>query len=202
MCIRDRDSAAAEAIDGVLDVVSLVSAEPPFGFQALGGVAVLATDTWSAIKGRDTLQIEWESGANSEYDSAKYREQLEATVAKPGAVVRKRGDDFDDAVESADAVHRADYYLPHLAHASMEPPAAVAITRADSCELWAPVQNPQAVQQAVGAALGLPRDKVTCHVTLLGGGFGRKSKPDFCVCLLYTSPSPRDRTRSRMPSSA
>jgi isoquinoline 1-oxidoreductase beta subunit len=73
------------------------------------------------------------------------------------------------------------YYTPMAAHASMEPPAAVAEFRNGKAEIWCPTQNPQAVQETVGAALGIDKRDVTCHVTLLGGGFGRKSKPDYAA---------------------
>jgi isoquinoline 1-oxidoreductase beta subunit len=72
----------------------------------------------------------------------------------------------------------AEYYAPHLAHASMEPPVAVAEYRDGKVLAWAPTQNPQAVQETIAGVLGIKKEDVTCHVTLLGGGFGRKSKPD------------------------
>jgi isoquinoline 1-oxidoreductase beta subunit len=75
----------------------------------------------------------------------------------------------------------ATYSTPMLAHAAMEPPAAVADYRDGKVTVWGPVQNPQATQETVGAALGIDKKDVTCHVTLLGGGFGRKSKPDFAA---------------------
>ena len=76
-------------------------------------------------------------------------------------------------------VVEASYYVPHHAHATMEPPVAVADFRDGKVTAWAPVQNPQAAQDTVAAALGIDKSNVVCHVTLLGGGFGRKSKPDF-----------------------
>ena len=75
----------------------------------------------------------------------------------------------------------ADYYVPHLAHASMEPPAAVADVRGDKVTVWSATQNPVGVREEVAKALGLKKEDVVCHVTFLGGGFGRKSKPDYAV---------------------
>ena len=95
-------------------------------------------------------------------------------------MVRNRGD-FDTAFAGAAKKLEADYYVPMLAHASMEPPVAVAEFQNGKVEAWCPTQNPQAVQEAVAAALGSTPKDVTCHVTLLGGGFGRKSKPDYVV---------------------
>ena len=87
--------------------------------------------------------------------------------------------DVDSAFANAAKVHEAEYYTPLLAHASMEPPVAVADFKDGKVEAWAPTQNPQAVQETVAAALGIDKKNVICHVTLLGGAFGRKSKPDY-----------------------
>ncbi len=81
---------------------------------------------------------------------------------------------------AAASVHEAVYYAPYLSQAPMEPPAAIArITDDGGCEAWACTQNPQAAQDTVAGTLGIDKEKVKVHVTLLGGGFGRKSKPDF-----------------------
>jgi len=75
----------------------------------------------------------------------------------------------------------AEYYVPHLAHATMEPPAAVAEFRHGKVTVWAPTQNPQSTQEVIAQAVGIRKEDVTCHVTLLGGGFGRKSFCDFAA---------------------
>ena len=75
----------------------------------------------------------------------------------------------------------AEYYLPHIAHATMEPPAATARIVNGRCEVWAPTQAPQVTREDIAKRLGIPFENVTVHVTLLGGGFGRKSKPDFAL---------------------
>ena len=146
----------------------------------LGGVAVIANNTWAAIKGREALKIEWDDGPNAAYDSKTYEAQLRETAGKPGRVVRKDGD-FDKAYAAAATKVEAEYYIPHLAHATMEPPAATARIVDGKCEVWTCVQSPQAAHDLVAKRLGLADDKVTVHVTLLGGGFGRKSKPDYAV---------------------
>jgi isoquinoline 1-oxidoreductase beta subunit len=182
--VKEYDDAAARASAGVTQVVRMPDGATPPGFRPLGGVAVVARDTWSAIQGRAKLRIEWDHGAHAEYDSAVYGAALLETVRKPGAVVRARGDvdaAFAAAATEQARIVEAEYALPHLAHAPMEPPCAVARMVEDGCEVWAPTQNPQAAQDEVAAALGMPRDKVRVHVTLLGGGFGRKSKPDYVV---------------------
>jgi isoquinoline 1-oxidoreductase subunit beta len=172
------DPAPALAIKGVKKVVELAQPKAPFAFQALGGIAVIAEDTWSALKGRAALSITWDDGANGSLDSTAYREELLAAVRAPGDVVRKTGD-VDAALASAAKKIEAEYFIPHLAHAPMEPPACLASFTGDACEVWTSTQNPQAVRTEVARALGLEEAKVTVHVTLLGGGFGRKSKADF-----------------------
>lgn len=174
------DASRALAIPGVRHVTTMPVPKPPWGFQPLGGVAVVADHTWAALKGRDALVIEWEHGENATYDSAAYKKQLAASLAKPGTVRRKVGD-VEAALGKAAKTVDATYHVPHLPHAPMEPPVAVAKVDERGCEVWAPTQNPQAVQREVASALGLTTDQVVVHVTFLGGGFGRKSKADFCV---------------------
>ena len=106
--------------------------------------------------------------------------QLEDAARKPGLVVRKEGD-VDAALKGADKVIVGEYYLPHLAHVSMEPPVAVADVKGDKAEIWAPVQSSGGTREDVAKTLGIPEDNVTVNVTLLGGGFGRKSKCDFAL---------------------
>jgi isoquinoline 1-oxidoreductase beta subunit len=173
------DDTKARTVAGVVDVIQLGNGTSPPDFNALGGVAVLANNTWSAQKGREALQIEWDLGANASYDSAAYRKQLEASVSAEGAQVLGRGD-IDAAFAKAAKTLEATYYAPLLSQAPMEPPAAVAMVKDDgSCVAWACTQDPQTAQAIVARALGIEPAQVTVNVTLLGGAFGRKSKPDF-----------------------
>lgn len=178
--LRRKDTAAALATPGVVQVAELPAATAPPMFKALGGLAVIARDTWSAIKGRDALALDWSDGPNAGYDSAQYAETLRAAAAKPGKVHRTRGD-VDAALAAGAQRIEADYYVPHLPHSSMEPPAATAKWDGDRVECWACVQAPQQARKAVAGACGIPLENVTINVTWLGGGFGRKSKPDFVV---------------------
>jgi isoquinoline 1-oxidoreductase beta subunit len=152
----------------------------PSEFQPLGGVAVVASNTWAAIKGREALKIEWDDGPNASYDSIAYRKEIEAASLKPGKVVRNTGN-IDEAMGSADSTLEASYYLPHLTQAPMEPMVAIARFKDGVCQAWAPSQAPQVTRERIGERLGIPFDNVTFNVTLLGGGFGRKSKPDFII---------------------
>jgi len=178
--VASYDEASALAVPGVERVVKLDGMPPPSGFQPLGGVAVIARNTWAAIQGRGKLSTTWNDGPNRSYDSAAYKTELEEAARRPGKVVRNQGDALA-ALAAPARVVKADYYVPHIAHAPMEPPAAVASVTDGRCEAWACTQNPQGARDEIAKALGIPADRVKVNVTLLGGGFGRKSKPDYVV---------------------
>jgi len=174
------DAAEAMKVSGVEKVVEVKGWPWPSKFQPLGGVAVIARNTGAAIKGRDALKVVWDDGPNGKYDSAAYRVELEEAARKPGLIVRKEGD-VDAALKGADKVIVGEYYLPHLAHVAMETPVAVADVKGDKAEIWAPVQSAGGTREDVAKTLGIPEENVTVNVTLLGGGFGRKSKCDFAL---------------------
>ncbi len=174
------DSVAALKVPGVVKVVQIDATPGAPQFNPLGGVAVIARNTWAAMQGRKALKIVWDDGPNASYDSVAYRATLEEAARKPGPVVRNDGD-FTAAAAAAAKRITAEYYLPHLAHASMEPPAASARITQGKCEVWGCFQSPQAARDLIAKRLGMTADSVTVHVTLLGGGFGRKSKPDYGI---------------------
>ncbi|MET0264014.1 MAG: molybdopterin cofactor-binding domain-containing protein [Duganella sp.] len=178
------DAADALKVAGVLKVVKLESYPGAPLFHPLGGVAVIARNTWAALQGRAALKIEWTDSPHAGYASAAYRQSLSAAVRQPtgGKAARNDGNVYA-ALQAGDATRRvsAEYYLPHLAHVSMEAPAATALFKDGRCEVWAPVQAPQGTLENVAQHLGLKPEQVSVRMTLLGGGFGRKSKPDFAV---------------------
>lgn len=176
--VASHDASEALKVDGVVKVVALDSPSIPSAFRPLGGIAVIARSTWAAIEGRRRLQIVWDDGPNAVYDSATYRAQLEAAARQPGVVVRDHGD-VTAALAGAAKKIEVEYYLPHIAHAPMEPPAAVVRIGDAGCEAWACVQAPESARVLLAELLALPKERVTIHQTLIGGGFGRKSKPDF-----------------------
>jgi isoquinoline 1-oxidoreductase subunit beta len=176
--LKSYDDADARKVRGVSKTLTISPFKPPYAFQALGGVAVIADNTWAAMQGRRKLKIDWDLGPNASHDSVAYKRTLQETARKACKVARNDGD-VDAIFKKATKVHEAEYYVPHLAHASMEPPVAVAEFKNGKVVAWAPTQNPQAVQDTVAKAVGIKPEDVTCHVTLLGGGFGRKSKPDY-----------------------
>ena len=178
--VKTFDASKALAVPGVEKVLHIPEPGVSAGFNTVGGVAVIATSTWAAIKGRDALTIVWDDGPNADYDSVAYRKALEASVRQPGRAGRTKGD-AAAALASAPKRLEREYYVPHLAHAQMEPVAALAEFSHGALTIWAPTQSPQDARDTVAKYLGLDVANVTVNVTLLGGGFGRKSKPDF-IC--------------------
>ncbi len=176
--VKSYDAKAPLSVRGVSQTITIDPFKPPHAFQPLGGVAVIAENTWAAFEGRRKLNVVWENGPNAEFDSTAFKQQLLQTARQPGKVVRNAGN-VDAEFARASKVMEASYYTPLLAHASMEPPVAVADYRDGKVTAWAPTQDPQAVQATVAAAVGVRGEDVICHVTLLGGAFGRKSKPDY-----------------------
>ena len=176
--VKSFDPAEALKVPGVLKVVPIEGTSAPSGFLPVGGVAVVAENTYAAIKGRSKLTIEWDDGPNGSYESAAYRKTMEDAARAPGKVVRKNGDVAAAMAKAAKTVS-AEYYIPHLAQAPMEPPSGTAQVRADGIEVWCSTQAPQVARENLAKHFDMPLDKVVLHNLLLGGGFGRKSKPDF-----------------------
>jgi len=178
--VKSFDDKDALKVAGVLQTVPIDPFQPPPAFHPLGGIAVIADNTWAAFQGRKKLNIAWDNGPNETYNSDAYKNELRETSHNPAKVGRNIGD-TDAVFAKGGKIHEADYYVPLLAHASMEPMVALAEFKDGKATLWAPTQNPQAVQDIVSKELGIAKEDVICHVTLLGGGFGRKSKPDYCA---------------------
>src|SRR6202790_1547741 len=178
--VKSLDDSATLTVSGVKQTATIDTFKPPVLYQALGGVAVLADNTWAAFQGKKKLKIEWENSPHSVFNSDPYKKQLQETARKPGKVVREVGD-VDAAFAKGGKIVEAEYYAPLLAHAAMEPPAALAVYKDGKVEVWAPSQSPVGARDAIAAAVGAKKEDVTVNVTLLGGGFGRKSFPDFAV---------------------
>ena len=181
--VKSVDDSEALKIRGVKKTVRIDGTGQPAAFNPLGGVAVVATNTWAAMEGRRALKIEWDNtpaGNNADYTSDTYRESLEKAAQSPGKVIRQSGD-VEAALKEANKRVSATYYMPHMAQAPMEPPVAVVRVSGGKAEAWAPVQNPRATREGIAGLLEIDLENVTVHQTLLGGGFGRKSKPDFVI---------------------
>ncbi|APZ44790.1 twin-arginine translocation pathway signal protein [Polaribacter reichenbachii] len=181
--VKSFDSTDAEKVAGVEKVMKLDKMDPPIGqfFGVLGGVAVIANNTWSAFQGKLELDIEWNYGDNHSFNSDEYKELLTQRVHQKGKLVPGKKGDVFTAFESADKIVEATYHVPFLAHAPMEVPNATAWFQKDKIEVWAPLQDPQTARAELAHFFEIPIENITINVTMLGGGFGRKSKSDFVV---------------------
>lgn len=172
---------AAMKVPGVLKVFKLEAPGFPTNYnKPLGGVAVVAENTWAAMKGREALEVTWEKGINADYNSAAYNADMAKRVKTKGKVRRENGK-VDQALATSKKIIEAEYSVPLISHTPMETPCALAHVHDNKCEVWAPVQDPQGVRKSLADALGMELSAVTVNITLLGGAFGRKSKPDFVV---------------------
>lgn len=177
--VNTLDDSETRQMAGVIEVIRLPAPKGAPAFQPLGGVAVIATNSWSAIEGKKALKITWTGSVNDSHDSQAFLKRLIERVQTPGKMVKQQGEENTDWPK--DNTMTAVYTVPYLAHSPMEPPVAVASVTDKGCELWASSQTPQSAAQNVAGSLGIKEDSVKVNVTLLGGGFGRKSKPDYCA---------------------
>ncbi len=163
------DEAKARSVPGVKGVVRLDDA-----------VAVTAESTWSAFRGRDALSARWDGGSHPGESSEEIWKLFARSAMLPGTVQRKDGDGKKALTGSHTRVD-AIYYAPFAAHATMEPMNCTAHVAGSRVEIWAPTQTPQSAQSEAAEVLGLPLESVTVHVTLLGGGFGRRLENDYVI---------------------
>jgi isoquinoline 1-oxidoreductase beta subunit len=163
--VKGFDPAKAKAVPGVVDVVQIPT-----------GVAVLAKSFWSAKKGRDALQVEWDTSKASKVGSAELTAQYLALAGKPGKVARKDGNPTAALARAAKVVE-ATYEFPFLAHAALEPLNCVVRLDAGGCEIWNGEQMQTGDQAGVAQLLGLPPEKVVLHMLYAGGSFGRRANP-------------------------
>ncbi len=180
--VKSFDKSEAEKVPGVLKVYQMEGVSFPTGFdKVLGGIVVVAENTWAAIKGREALKIDWEYGINRDYNTDSYNANLLKASNSNGTILRENGE-VKKVLNKKGKVLDEVYTVPHLAHAQMEPPAALAyFDETGKCQIQAPTQNPRWVRDAIASQLEMDRENVIVNITLLGGGFGRKSKPDFVV---------------------
>lgn len=162
------DASAAEAMPGVEKVVDLG-----------GGIAVIANNTWTAIQAAEAVDIEWGPAPYPETSAAMYDVLAASFDDKPNATLRDDGD-VDSALAGSEVIV-AEYRVPYLAHATMEPMNATALYTGEALEIWAGNQAPVMVRDLSAAAVDLPKKAVNVHTTLMGGGFGRRSDVDFTV---------------------
>jgi isoquinoline 1-oxidoreductase beta subunit len=190
--VKRFDASKALAVPGVRKVFEVPAVEMPplFGEERKensghqhylwGGIAVVADSTWQAISGRKALSIEWEDGPGAGESSETQSAQLAELLKSPGKELKKIGDP-DSALASAAKKVEATYDTPFLAHMAMEPMNCTASVSGQKCEVWAPTQNPNGLATALASALKMPQDALTIHITLIGGGFGRRLNIDYGV---------------------
>jgi isoquinoline 1-oxidoreductase beta subunit len=158
------DDTAARAVAGVVDVKRIPS-----------GVAVYATNTWAAKKGRDALALQWDEGPDRNFSTAAQRREYQRLANTAGAVAGERGD-ARTALRGAAKRFDVEYELPYLAHSPMEPLNCLADVRADGCDVWVGTQMQGPDRDAAARVLGMDPAKVTLHNQFLGGGFGRRAQ--------------------------
>ena len=146
------------------------------------GVAVIAENTWAALKGREALQVEWDESAGQNVSTDSLRTEWRSLAAKPGTVGKDVGN-VKNALANAARKIDVEYELPYLAHACMEPMNAAALVKDGRCTLWVGTQNQSQDLNLVAQALGIPPANVELHTQFLGGGFGRRASThsDFTV---------------------
>ena len=164
--VKSFDATRAKKIAGVIDVV-----------QVSRGVAVIARDSWSALKGREALSVVFDDGGHGEWDSRDYIASLKEAASKDGIVTRHEGDSAA-ALASATKTIEADYTYPFYAHAPVEPMNTTAWIHDGTCEIWSPTQCAGDVQDHCSRLAGVPAE---VHVTLIGGGFGRRLGWDYAL---------------------
>jgi len=174
------DPTGALAVPGVRQVIEIEpSTERPEGVA--GGVAVIAANTWAALEGRRRLKLTWKPGPHAAESSTSYEREMAAALDRPGAEEVNRIGDPDAELARAKRVIRADYGLPFLAHAPLEPMNSTAHWDGQRMTLWSPTQFPHGAARRVANRLSLKPEQVAVHVSLLGGGFGRRANVDFAV---------------------
>lgn len=175
--LAEHDASDALAVPGVRQIVVL----RPGPAQTTGGVAVVATTTWAAAQGRARLRLRWDESAAADDDSSTLTERAATALAgEPAEAVNRIGDP-DALLAASTRVIAADYHVPFLAHATMEPQNATAHWHDGRLTLWLPSQFPSVAARAAAQALGLAPEQVTVNLTLLGGGFGRRINNDYAV---------------------
>lgn len=172
------DETAAKAVPGVKHVVK--SERKVFGYN-LEGVAVVANSYFAATQGRKALNVQWDLSGYEDIDSRKIEQDISALKSEEGFVHESLGV-FEDEFAMAAKTIEAEYELPYLAHSPMEPMNMIAHVKKDgTCQVWGPTQAPQWATTDLAEYLNIPEDKITMHVSFLGGGFGRRAFNDFVI---------------------
>lgn len=165
--VKSFDKGSVSDITGIIKI-----------FKIERGLAIVAENTWAAMKAGKNIKIDWSAGESSGVDSEKISKDLLKASQKKGSVVRKEGN-VKNALKSADNIHEAIYESPLQAHATMEPMTCTAYVKNDKCQVWAGTQDPNGARKIAAKVSGLSKKQVEVNVTYLGGGFGRRAHNDF-----------------------
>ncbi len=173
--VKEANLDEVKKLPGVSDVFVIEGTGDHYGL--LPGVAIIANDTWSAFKARKALKVTWDSDPKESF-AAHAAKAAEVMAGKGADEIRKTGEpEFPDDGRTVEA----SYHYPHLSHANLEPQNCTAVFKDGSVELWAPTQNPGGALDGIARALKIGKDKITIHMTRIGGGFGRRLMGDFMI---------------------
>jgi isoquinoline 1-oxidoreductase subunit beta len=167
---------AAKKVAGLRAIIPIDGTSISWLLQWSAGVAVVADSTASALRARDLLEVEWNEGANASLDQQAIEKELLRLADREGIVVREDG---DRAGVLKEPTVQADYTVPFLAHAPLEPMNCVVEVSGERCQVWAPVQLPHGARAIAAKAAGIDPANVDVEITLLGGGFGRRLYADY-----------------------
>jgi isoquinoline 1-oxidoreductase subunit beta len=172
---------AIKAMPGVKDAFIVAGTANLNGLMP--GVAIVATSTWAAFRARHQLKVEWDEGAGAGHSWAGFTAAAQAAAKQPGTTIMRQDGNADRAIAGAARTVEAAYSYPFISHASMEPQNCTAWFKpaTGELELWAPTQNPGSGQALAAATFGIPKEKISLHITRSGGGFGRRLSSDFIV---------------------
>ena len=175
------DDEAARRIPGVIDVVPIPGPAPgePY-FILASGVAVIADSTWAAIKGRNALKIHWSKGPHAGESTDSFDQQCRDLLATRGQIVHDDGD-VEAALNEASSTFQADYVVPFVSHAPLEPQNCFAHVEDGRCRVIVPTQMPSGVSRLVSRVTGIDRENIQVEMTRVGGGFGRRLSVDYAA---------------------
>lgn len=183
--VKSFDASEAKKITGVIDVIEIKPTDNPTVLVA--GVAVIAKNTWAAIKGRKALKVEWDLGTGANEHTDNLNKQFVTNIHQKGALQLREDGNVEEAFANADKIVEATYEMPFLYHATMEPMNYIADVKADSVECWGPTQVPGRVAGLAEQITGIKRDKIVVKQNRIGGGFGRRLMADYAAEAIYVS---------------
>ncbi|WP_299458492.1 molybdopterin cofactor-binding domain-containing protein [uncultured Microscilla sp.] len=176
--VASYNEAEAKKVKGVLNVIAIKEG------STTQSVAIIAKNTWAAIKARKVLKVKWDTKGNEKHSSDSYDKAFKAAVAKDNKNLRNDGD-VDKAFKEANKVLEATYEVPFATHAPMEPMNCTVLVTKDRCEIWAPTQSPGRAASIAKKITGLKAAQIQVHMLRSGGGFGRRSNGDFVKETVY-----------------